>query len=180
MLSVYLLIRLINWQTQKQVPSILNLLMNKGSTKACTMSQVSTTCFLKYHLCLKRPSFKLLDSLLQEVCITYLNHLFWWFFLCLWICSIDGTIRNKENQFEQTKNSLQQEVCITYPNHLLWWFFHCLWICSIDGTIRNKENQFEQTNNCLDDSQAAKLIFFLVIKEISKHVQWAKCRLLVF
>ena len=75
-------------------------------------------------------------------------------------------------------DSLQQEVCITYLNHLLWWF--CLWICSIDGSIRNKENQFEQTNKCLDDSQVAKLIFFLVIKELSKHVQWAKCRLLVF
>ena len=137
MLSVYLLIRLINWQTKKQVPSILNLLRNKGSTKSCTMSQVSTTCFSKYHLCLKRPSFKLLDSLLQEVCITYLNH-------------------------------------------LLWWIFLCLWICSIDGSIINKENQFEQTNNCLDDLQLAKLIFFFVIKELSKHVQWAKCRLLVF
>ena len=43
-----------------------------------------------------------------------------------------------------------------------------------------RKNQFEQTNNCLDDSQVAKLIFFLVINELSKHVQCAKCPLLVF
>jgi hypothetical protein len=43
----------------------------KINIKAYSMCQVLTTCFSKHNVCLKRPSLKLLDSLLQEVCITY-------------------------------------------------------------------------------------------------------------
>ena len=107
------------------------------NVKACTMCQVSTTCFSKYLVCLKRPSLKLLDSLQQEVCITYLNHLLWWYFPCLWICSIDGSIRDKKKSIRTNKQMFR-------------WF------------------------------SSGQTYFFLVIKELSKHVQWAKCWLLVF